>query len=162
MGSTWMNVFCIVLYCWTLFGLNLSTQPDPGFKFNCWEHTCAFPHQYCDSDEKRCLFCSDDLCTSQDFPLQCRSYCQGEKPTVTALETSTNSTKGTNSDMSGDIETVLWLIFVVLLIILVIIGVLVFMFCRSKLNLRRECKYITNPTETEESRHSIGIQSGEY
>ncbi|XP_061181964.1 uncharacterized protein LOC133190376 [Saccostrea echinata] len=161
MGSTWTKVFCIVLYCLPLLGLNLSSQPDPGFQFNCWDQTCSFPHQYCDLDEKRCLFCSDDLCESKDFPLQCRSYCQGVKLTYSVPESSTNSTKGIHNfeDMPGGIETALWLIFGVLLIILVVIGVLVVMFCRSKHNIQRQYKYITNPTETDELTHTVRVQS---
>lgn len=77
MGLRWTRFFYLIVNFLSVFGLKLPQQPDPGFRYNCWDQTCTFPSQYCDIDEKRCLFCSDDLCKSGNFPEQCYSYCQG-------------------------------------------------------------------------------------
>ena len=56
-------------------GRELPKEPDRGFRFNCWIDLCTFPLQYCDLDEQRCQYCSDDLCKSGSYPEQCKSYC---------------------------------------------------------------------------------------
>lgn len=78
MGSVWKCcVVAVVFYGISSFGLDYQSQPGPGFQFNCGQDLCTFPHQYCDTDDYRCLYCSDDLCLSKDLPDQCTSYCKG-------------------------------------------------------------------------------------
>lgn len=78
MGSVWKCcVVAVVFYGISSFGLDYQSQPGPGFQFNCGQDLCSFPHQYCDTDDYRCLYCSDDLCLSKDLPDQCTSYCKG-------------------------------------------------------------------------------------
>lgn len=78
MGSVWKCCVVAVVFCGiSSFGLDYQSQPGPGFQFNCGQDLCTFPHQYCDTDDYRCLYCSDDLCLSKDLPDQCTSYCKG-------------------------------------------------------------------------------------
>lgn len=78
MGSVWKCcVVAVVCYGISSFALDYQSQPGRGFQFNCGQDLCSFPHQYCDTDDYRCLYCSDDLCLSKDLPDQCTSYCKG-------------------------------------------------------------------------------------
>lgn len=78
MGSVWKCCVVAVVFCGiSSFGLDYQSQPGRGFQFNCGQDLCTFPHQYCDTDDYRCLYCSDDLCLSKDLPDQCTSYCKG-------------------------------------------------------------------------------------
>lgn len=78
MGSVWKCCVVAVVFCGiSSFGLDYQSQPGPGFQFHCGQDLCTFPHQYCDTDDYRCLYCSDDLCLSKDLPDQCTSYCKG-------------------------------------------------------------------------------------
>lgn len=78
MGSVWKCGVVAVVFCGiSSFALDYQSQPGRGFQFNCGQDLCSFPHQYCDTDDYRCLYCSDDLCLSKDLPDQCTSYCKG-------------------------------------------------------------------------------------
>lgn len=78
MGSVWKCCVVAVVFCGiSSFALDYQSQPGRGFQFNCGQDLCSFPHQYCDTDDYRCLYCSDDLCLSKDLPDQCTSYCKG-------------------------------------------------------------------------------------
>lgn len=78
MGTVWKCCVVAVVFCdLSSFGLDSPSDPGRGFQFNCGQDLCTFPHQYCDTDDYRCLYCSDDLCHTKDLPDQCRSYCKG-------------------------------------------------------------------------------------
>jgi hypothetical protein len=49
--------------------------PEKGFKFNCGFDICTFPIQYCDTEDKRCGYCSEDICHSDLIPPQCEAEC---------------------------------------------------------------------------------------
>lgn len=49
--------------------------PEEGFKFNCGFDICTYPIQYCDTEDKRCGYCSQDICSSGSIPTQCRAEC---------------------------------------------------------------------------------------
>ncbi|XP_052068668.1 uncharacterized protein LOC127707949 [Mytilus californianus] len=49
--------------------------PEESFKFNCGFDICTFPIQYCDTEDKRCGSCSQDICSSDSIPTQCRAEC---------------------------------------------------------------------------------------
>lgn len=78
MGSAWKCCVVAVVLCdLSSFGLDSPSYPGRGFPFNCGQDLCTFPLQYCDTDDYRCLYCSDDLCHTKDLPDQCRFYCKG-------------------------------------------------------------------------------------
>ncbi|VDI04425.1 Hypothetical predicted protein [Mytilus galloprovincialis] len=49
--------------------------PEDGFKFNCGFDICTYPIQYCDTEDKRCGYCSPDICNSDSIPTQCIAEC---------------------------------------------------------------------------------------
>ncbi|OPL21317.1 hypothetical protein AM593_05969, partial [Mytilus galloprovincialis] len=51
------------------------TLPEVGFKFNCGFDICTYPIQYCDTEDNRCGYCSDDICSSGSIPTQCTAEC---------------------------------------------------------------------------------------
>ncbi|VDH90601.1 Hypothetical predicted protein [Mytilus galloprovincialis] len=60
------------------------TLPEVGFKFNCGFDICTYPIQYCDTEDNRCGYCSDDICSSGSIPTQCTAECSKLLSTTTA------------------------------------------------------------------------------
>lgn len=77
--------------------------PAKGFEFYCGFDICTFPTQYCDTEDKRCGYCSDDICHSDLMPPQCVAECNslltsttpqpvGPEPNIGTLNTYSEKT----------------------------------------------------------------------
>ena len=72
--STFLCESIIQRRCWDQENL-IMKLPEKGFKFNCGFDICTFPIQYCDTEDKRCGYCSEDICHSDLIPPQCEAEC---------------------------------------------------------------------------------------
>lgn len=164
MGTVWKCCVVAVVLCdLSSFGLDSPSDPGRGFQFNCGQDLCTFPHQYCDTDDYRCLYCSDDLCHTKDLPDQCRSYCKDiiQRPSTlaTTQEILRNLTREyLEETMQDNLAIPLWLIVSILLLILgFLIGFLIY-FCCSKYN-RRKNTLITNPCDDNHEAYNMTSMS---
>lgn len=95
--------------------------PERGFKFDCGFDICTFPTQYCDTEDKRCGYCSVDICYSDLIPPQCEAECNSLLSSTTPQPVGPDPNIGTlNTYSDKSVDYVYAIAIIALLLVLLL------------------------------------------